>query len=447
MGDKNEQILIEERLLHMKNFYYKTEELIDSLPDTIPHKTKKMLKEKILGDEELKELMEGIDSHRAPRIFLIGRTGVGKSSLINALCDSYIAGVSDTKSYTKNASIYRYKSEDRTMLEIMDTRGIEESESLDDRLTAEQELIENIDRFSPDIAILMLNCTHRDGVDSDVNFLKKIAKNYYDKNGIQLPIVVVINKCDEMAPSRLKTPDEYPIKKIDKINEVVEYYQGIIQNNHLMIENIIPVSSLIDWQTQEGVELAANEIEELSPEEIKNLEIAFDGRYRIEELKEMLEQAITDVDAQMGFRMAIRLNHVVTKVSNQIIGIFSGIASTVALTPIPISDIYVLVLLQSVMVALIASLSGRDISLDTAKEFIYSLGGIAGAGYTFRLVAQQATKLLNGIFPSSGSLISSVIASTGTTAMGKAAVAYYIEGKSTEDTKRLFEKLKKDTRA
>ena len=67
---------IEKRIRNMKKFYIKAGELIDKLPDSIPSKTKEMIKDTILGDKELKNLMDGIDSNRAPRIFTIGRTGV-----------------------------------------------------------------------------------------------------------------------------------------------------------------------------------------------------------------------------------------------------------------------------------------------------------------------------------------------------------------------------------
>lgn len=442
---KDDKMKIEKRLQNMKKFYLKAGELIDNLPDAIPEKTKTMLKDTILGDKDLKNLMEGIESHRPPRIFLIGRTGVGKSSLINALCGSYVAKVSDTVSCTPNADIYQCKDGDRVLMDILDTRGIAESDSLDDKVSAEDALIDDINEFTPDVAILMLNCTHRDDVDSDVQFLKKLAKQYAEINSIKLPIVVVVNKCDEMAPTRYKTASEYPQNKVDKINEVVQYYKGIIVKNGLKIENIIPVSSLIDWMTPDGMEVSVEDIENLPQYDIENLQLAFDGRYRIEELLDILEEAILDFEAQMGLRMAARLTEVVHRIAKHLNTIFSGLSATIALTPIPVSDIYVLLILQSVLVSLIVSLSGRDVSLDTAKEFILSMGGIAGAGYAFRLIAQQASKFLNAVWPGSGSAISSAIAAGGTAAIGKAAIAYYIDDKTMEEAKQKFEEAKKET--
>lgn len=146
----------------------------------------------------------------------------------------------------------------------------------------------------------------------------------------------------------------------------------------------------------------------------------------------------------MGLRMAARLTEVVHRLARHLNTIFSGISGTVALTPIPVSDIYVLLIIQSVLVCLIASLSGRDISLDTGKEFILSMGGIAGAGYVFRLVAQQASKFLNAVWPGSGSAVSSGIAALGTSAIGKAAIAYYIDGQDIDEAKKVFDSAKQE---
>lgn len=437
---KDDKIKIEQRLHNMKKFYIKAGEMIDMLPDAIPEKTRTFIKETILGDKDLKRLMEGVDNHRPPRIFLIGRTGVGKSSLINAICGSYVANVSDIKCCTEGAQIIECKDKDRVLMEILDTRGIAESESINKSITAEEMLIKQINEFSPDVAIFMLNCTHRDDVDSDVEFLKKVSKEYEKTNKLRLPIVVVVNKCDEMAPTRHKNPMDYPGNKISKINEVVQYYKSIIVKCGLKIDNIIAVSSLIDWQTPDGMEVDVESIQNLPKHDIDNLQILFDGRYKIEELLDILEEAILDFEAQMGLRMASRLQEVVDRLSSYLVKIFSAISGTVALTPIPVSDIYILLIIQSLLVALIASLSGRDISLESAKEFILSLGGIAGTGFTFRIAAQQTSKLLNVVFPGSGSFVSSMIASSGTASIGKAAISYYIDDINIAEVTKVFQK-------
>ena len=442
MKDDNNKI--EKRLENMKNFYLKTEEILDNLPDGIPNKTKELLKDKILGDKDLKRLMDGIDSHRPPRIFLIGRTGVGKSSLINALCGSYVAKVSDTTSCTRGAEVYTCKDGDRILMEILDTRGIAESERLNSNISAEDMLINQINEFSPDVAIMMLNCTHRDDIITDIKFMKKLAKEYSTINNLKLPIVVVVNKCDEMAPARIKEASQYPKNKIDKINEMVQYYKAIIIKNGLKIDNIIPVASLIDWQTPDGMEVSVEDIDNLPTYDIENLQIAFDGRYRIEELLDILEEAIQDFEAQMGLRMAARINDVVTRIANHLNKIFTGISATVALTPIPTSDIYVLLILQIVLVSLIASLSGRDLDFGSAKEFILSISGVGAIGVGLRFVAQQGAKFVNAIYPGAGSALSSAVAGMGTNGIGKAAISYYIDGKGIDVAKEKLEEAKKN---
>lgn len=441
---KDDSMKIEQRLQNMKNFYTKVGDLLDNLPDAIPEKARQKIRDTILGDEELKNLMDGVDSHRPPRIFLIGRTGVGKSSLINALCGAYVAPVSDTRSCTETAQTYQCKDGERTLMEILDTRGIAESDNLNAEISAEDMLINQVKEFSPDVAIFMLNCTHRDDVDSDVNFLKKLSESYAQAYNMRLPIVAVVNKCDEMAPSRLKNPNEYTESKTKKIAEQVQHYKEIIVKNNLKIDDIIAVSSLIDWMTADGTEIDADSIESLPVSDIENLQIAFDGRYHIEELLNILEKAILDFSARMGLRMALKLQEVVRRIANQLNKSFSAMSATVALSPIPISDIYILLLLQGILVCLIASLSGRDISLDTAKEFVLSMGGIAGAGYGFRLLAQQASKILNVFWPGSGSAVSASIAALGTSAIGKAAIAYYIDDKTIEEAKSTFEASRKE---
>ena len=63
------------------------------------------------------------------------------------------------------------------------------------------------------------------------------------------------------------------------------------------------------------------------------MQISFDGRYHIEELKNSLANVINDPDAKMGFLMAARLNQVLHKLSDHFTNIFSVIASAVVALP------------------------------------------------------------------------------------------------------------------
>ena len=130
------------------------------------------------------------------------------------LSNSYLAKVSDTHSCTNKVLSYPIKDKDRILMEIMDTRGIAESEELNSNITAEDDLINQINAFSPDVAILVLNSTHRDDVDKDVDFLKKVSEEYSKVNNLKLPIIVVVNKCDELAPQWIKKAEDYNENKI-----------------------------------------------------------------------------------------------------------------------------------------------------------------------------------------------------------------------------------------
>lgn len=438
----NDRQTIEKRMANIKNLYLRIDQMIDSIQDKVPEPVRRLLKDKILGDKDLKELMNGIDNHRPPRFLLVGRTGAGKSSLINAITGFYTAQVSDTESCTPGIEICKVYDEGSVLMELLDTRGIAESNPLEAFSTAEGQLLEQVNQFSPDAAIFLLNCAHRDSVGEDADFCKKIVKAYQDQNHVRLPIVVVINKADEVQPGRVKDAKYYNSVKINNIEEIVRNYKSVLDKHELNYETAIAVSSYIEWMTPDGREVSAEEINDMADEEKSRLQIAFDGRYQINELLDILEDVIEDFQAKMGLRMALRLNGLVNRFSTTLIRIFAAMSCTVGASPIPFSDIYILCTLQAVLVAIIASLSGRDISFETAKEFVVSMLGVGSFGFLLRLGAQQAVKLVNIVAPAWGSFASGAIAACGTSAMGHAAKKYYIEGQSREMTRKMFVKTK-----
>ena len=414
---KDDKALIIERLENVRKYYEKFEDMLDDLPFFVPKSTKKMLKKYLGQDKELEALMESISTQRPPRLLIAGDRGVGKSALVNALCRARIVettpyGGEDVDRVVNDIDIYACKRGDETEIEIFETSTYK---------TAEK--ITQIINFKPDAAVLLLDSSRDVDIHSQLEFFEDLKKKIESSGGNKLPLIVAITKVDEASDQtyeELVSEGEIG-KKIalsvdvdrNQLRESLSRYRGAILAHGNVVDEIVALSSL-------------------------NL-------YNFDDLRRIIEDVMVDPNAQMGFRMTFRLSEVLSGVSNRLVKLFPGMAAVIALTPIPVADLYVLLILQGLMVALIARLSGRDVNLKTGIEFILSLGGVTLAGFGLRTVAQQAAKFAN-FLPFAGSAISSTIAATGTNAIGKAAVAHFISDLPLRKTKSLFKALNKSSK-
>lgn len=131
-------------------------------------------------------------------------------------------------------------------------------------------------------------------------------------------------------------------------------------------------------------------------------------------------------DAQLELARFFHARGAQARLAGTVLKAFGAMAGVIGMQPIPLADFPILLALQMFMVSLIIYTSGREFSLKLAGEFAASLGIGFGAGLVFRETARAAAKIL----PVWGHMISGGVAGAGTYALGRAAIAYYIEGRS-----------------
>lgn len=128
--------------------------------------------------------------------------------------------------------------------------------------------------------------------------------------------------------------------------------------------------------------------------------------------------------------------------AGKIVGTTVALCTTVALEPIPLADFPLLTALQIMMVAAIIHVSGREVSKKAAAEFLGALGLNVGAG----VVLREGSRALLKFFPILGNAASGAIAGAGTYAIGKAAIAYFIDGVSLGAARKVVREARKKLR-
>lgn len=130
-------------------------------------------------------------------------------------------------------------------------------------------------------------------------------------------------------------------------------------------------------------------------------------------------------DAQLELARFLGARGAQARLAGTVLKSFGAVAGVIGMQPIPLADFPILLSLQMFMVSLIIYVSGREFSPRLAGEFAASLGIGFGAGLVFRETARAAVKIL----PVWGHMISGGVAGAGTYALGRAAIAYYIDGR------------------
>ena len=368
----------------------------------------------IFNDPHIKQVIDALQNPRPLRIVFVGRTGAGKSSVINALAGKYLAEISDPVPGQQQAEKHNICDGDRLLFEVVDTRGIADAEQ-----GAEAELEKALLGFQPDIMILAVPMTDRSHVDEDIHSVRKISKKYFEGS---IPLVGLLTKADQMAPPQEEIESE---RKQINIKAYSERVSGMIQAASLNPLAILPVCSYIDWSEDRK-------------------EMLYDGRYNIEKLQQLIIENVA-LDAALQLAFEGRIQFAVRLVAERFVHSCAALAGAVGVNPLPVADITVLTSLQVVMVTAVAYLGGRDLDEEGVKEFIAGLGFHIPTALALREMARVLAPVFGGV-------VSGSIAAGGTYAIGVSAIAYYVDGRPKSALSNIFkaaqewvsEKIKRD---
>jgi len=183
---------------------------------TLPQAKTQTLRE-ILTQVEPVEIVE----QKPVSILLVGRTGAGKSSLINTLFRAELAAV-DVLPSTDRLQNYRWQTETGETLTLWDTPGYEQ--------VNRAELRDRVLEYASDSDLLLLvNPALDPALQMDVDFLKDIQAQITD-----LPVITAVTQVDRLRPIReWKPPYNWELGNRPKeisIREAIEYRAQMLAN-------------------------------------------------------------------------------------------------------------------------------------------------------------------------------------------------------------------------
>ena len=120
------------------------------------------------------------------------------------------------------------------------------------------------------------------------------------------------------------------------------------------------------------------------------------------------------------------------KKARDVINMCSYAAALVAISPLPLSDLVLMLPIQTGMVMTVGHIYGRKVTKATARDLILELGTTAGVG----LLARQGIKALIPVF---GALLTVAPAFAANWAMGRVAMEYFKNpGLNADSLKEVF---------
>ncbi|KAI9131646.1 GTPase family protein [Acaryochloris sp. CCMEE 5410] len=189
-------------------------------------------------------------------VLLVGRTGAGKSSLVNTLFGRETAAV-DVLPSTDTLQSYRFENKLDETLTLWDSPGYEQS--------GREDLRQAVLEKAAEVDLLLLVTPATDpALQMDLAFLEEITTQVDD-----LPVISIVTQVDRLRPIREWSPP-YDWRSGDQpketsIREAIAYRQEILGEVSTAILPMVTGDTTQDRQAWGGTELSAAMVDEFDP--------------------------------------------------------------------------------------------------------------------------------------------------------------------------------------
>ena len=333
-----------------------------------------------VAQEAIDAISEKIKNLNTLNIIVAGKTGVGKSTLINAVFRDKLAETGMGKPVTDHM---RKISKKGIPLAIYDTKGFELGKEVQQQV--KQEVMETISKglATQDINKAIhciwycINTASNRVEPEEIEWLKELSQ---ENQITQVPIIVVLTQ-------------SFSKKNADAMRKM-------ILNENLDVVQVVPVLAE-DYEIDEeyvaksyGLDVLIHVMGEALPDELmdtlQNVQIA-----SLAEKKKRAQAAIATATLAAAGEGA---------------------------APIPFSDCALLIPTQLGMIASITVIFGFDVNKSILTAFLSSTLGSGGATLLGKTVVSNLVKLIPGIGTAAGGAISAATAGVLTAALGEAYI-------------------------